>query len=89
MDIIRELTDPMIDFARTNPIAALIVLIILAYLVYRKPVFFLSLLCLGLLIVGVVYIVMEASSSGVSKKERFIHKDMPVENSIGHSGLKF
>jgi ABC-type nitrate/sulfonate/bicarbonate transport system permease component len=60
MNIINELTDPIASFARSNPIVAIVALIVLAFLVYRKPLFFLAIFFLGLLLAGVVYLIMEA-----------------------------
>jgi len=89
MNLISELTDLIVSFARSNPLIALVALIIFAFLVYRKPMFFLAIFCLGLLIAGVVYIIMEASSSGVSEKERLIRKGVPVENAVRYLNMKF
>jgi MFS superfamily sulfate permease-like transporter len=89
MNIINDFTDLFASFARANPLITLIALIILAFLIYRKPMFFLSIFFLGLLLAAVVYIVLEASSPGVSQKERLIRKGIPAENIFRPSGIVF
>ena len=88
-DIINELTGIVSDFARTNPLIVLGVLAVIAFLIYRKPMFFLAVFGLALLLAAVVYIIMDMSSSGVSKKQRMIHREMPAENIFRPSGLMF
>jgi hypothetical protein len=85
--IINELTGIVSDFARTNPLLFFAALAIIAFLVYRKPMFFLIVFGLGLLLVAVVYIIMDMSSAGVSKKQRLLNKDLPAENIFGPPGL--
>jgi Ca2+/Na+ antiporter len=87
-NIINDISGFVASFARSNPTVFFGVLAILVFLVYRRPKFFLAVLFLGLLLAGVVYIIMEAASSGVSKKERLIHKDAPAENIFRPPDLK-
>ena len=86
-DIIHELTGIVSDFARTNPLVFFVALAVVAFFIYRKPVFFLAVFCLGLLVAAVVYIILDMSSAGVSKKKELIHKDAPVENIFRPPGL--
>ncbi len=79
-DFISDLTEAVVFFARAYPLIFLGARALLAFLIYRKPMFFLVALCLGLLLVGVVYIIMDTASSGVSKKERLIHQEAQPEN---------
>lgn len=88
-DIISELTGVASDFARTNPLIFFGALAVIAFLIYRKPMFFLAVFALVLVLAVVVYMIMEISSSGVSKKERMIRKEMPVENIFRPPGLSF
>jgi len=87
-NIINELTGIVSDFARTNPLIFFGALAIIAFLIYRKPMFFLALFGLGLLLATVIYIIMDMASSGMSKKQKMIHKEIPVENVFRPPGLK-
>jgi ABC-type proline/glycine betaine transport system permease subunit len=87
MDVINELTAQIVSFAQSNPVIALVAVIILAFLIYRKPLLSLAIFCLILILVGVFYVIMDASSSGVSQKERMIHREAVPENISRTSGL--
>ncbi len=87
-DFISDLAEAVALFARAYPLIFLGALALLAFLIYRKPMFFLVVLCLGLLLVGVVYIIMDTASSGVSKKERLIHQGAPAENIFRPPGFR-
>lgn len=78
--VINELTGIVSDFAQTNPLIFFGALTVIAFLIYRKPMFFLILFGLGLLLTAVVYIIMEMASSGMSKKQQMIHEEKPIEN---------
>ncbi len=87
-DIINELTGVVFDFARTNPLIFFVALAIIVFLIYRKPLFFLTIFGLGLILALVVYLIMDMAASGVSKKQQMIHKEVaPVENIFRPSGL--
>ncbi len=87
-DIISGLTGFVSEFARANPLVFFGALAIIAFLIYRKPMFFLAVFGLGLLLAAVVYIIMDMASSGVSKKQQMIHKEVPVDNIFRPPGLK-
>ena len=76
-NVMNDMTGAIASFARSSPLIGVVVLIFLAFLIYRKPVFFLAMFFLGLLLAGVLYIIMNASTSGVAKKERLIQKGAP------------
>ena len=80
--IINDLTGQISDFAQAKPFISFAVLLILAYLMYRKPLFFFSVFILGLILVGVLYLIMSMSSAGITQKEKLIHKGMERENSF-------
>lgn len=81
-DIINELTGIVSQFARTNPLIFFGALAVIAFLIYRKPMLFLAVFGLGLILASVVYIIMDMASSGVSKKQHMIHKDLPPAENI-------
>ncbi len=73
-EIINSITGPVAEFAHSNPFIALVALLFIGFLIYRRPVFYLGLLCLGLILVLVFYAVMQMSGSGTSQKEHLINK---------------
>jgi hypothetical protein len=73
-DIISAFTSPVISFAQSNPLIATAAAVFLAFLIYRRPFFFLLMFLIGLLVVGALYVIISASSSGVSVKERMINE---------------
>jgi len=85
--IINDLIAGISDFAHAQPIIAFAVLLILAYLLYRKPLFFFSVFMLALILVGVLYLIFSMSTPGVSQKEKLIKKDRVPENSFRPPGM--
>jgi len=86
-EIINNLTGTVLGLAHANPLIALAVLLIVAYLIYRKPVFFFSVFMLGLILAGVLYMIMSMSTSGMSQKEKLIHEGKEPENSLRLPGM--
>ena len=85
--IINNLTGWISEFAKAQPLIAVAVLLVLAYLMYRKPLFFFSVLILGLLLAGVLYVILSMSAPGVSQKEKLIQKGRVPENSFRLSDM--
>jgi len=85
--IINNLTGLISDFVHANPIIALAALLIIAYLIYRKPLFFIFIFILALILVGVLYLILSMSSPGVSQKEKLIKKGMEPENCFRPPGM--
>lgn len=85
--IIKDLTGVISEFAKAQPLIAVAVLLILAYLMYRKPLFFFSVLMLGLLLAGILYVILSMSAPGVSQKEKLIQKGSVPENSFRPPGM--
>ena len=85
--IINDLTGPILGLAQANPRIALAVLLILAYLVYRKPVFFSSIFILGLILVVVLYLIIGISNPGVSEKEKMLKQERKPEISLRLPGI--
>ncbi len=86
-EIIKDITGFIASFASSNPVIFYGALAILALLIYRSPKFFLIVLSIALLVAGVIYIIMEMASSGVSEKRRLIDRKSPVENVCRLPGL--
>lgn len=82
-DIVDDVIGFGTSFASSNPVIFFLALAVLAFLIYRRPKFFFTVLFLGFLLMGVVYLILNAASSGVSKKELLIHKGAPAEDVSG------
>ncbi|MGA1869816.1 MAG: hypothetical protein ACMUJM_14875 [bacterium] len=70
-----EVLHIIITFFQNNLIITIAVSIVLVFLLFRKPKLFFSLLFLGLLLVGMLYLVLDISSTGKSHKNKLIHQD--------------
>ncbi len=78
--IISNMDGQIASLVRSNPFIAVVALIVLAFFIYRRPKFFLTLFLIGVLIMGVFYVVSSLSTSGSAKKERLIEKSAPEES---------
>ena len=85
--IINDLIGRISDFAQAKPLIALTILLIFAYLIYRKPLFFFSVFILGLLLAGVLYLILSVSTPGISQKQKMIQKGGEPENSFRPPGM--
>jgi ABC-type polysaccharide/polyol phosphate export permease len=85
-DAISELTGVVSSFAQSQPLITVFILLVIAFFTYRKPVFFVSVLTLGLIVAGTFYFIMSMSNPGVSKKGELIKKSVP-ENLSRPSGI--
>ena len=68
-------TDGIVAFAQNNPIIVIVLAVGALFFVYRKPKLFFSLLGLGLLLVGLFYLVMSISGQGSEKKKALTHEE--------------
>ena len=65
----------IVSFVQNNPIIAIVIMLGLLFFVYRKPKLFFSLLGLGLLLVGLIYLIMNLSGSGSEKKKALMPQE--------------
>ena len=66
----------MVSFAQNHAIlVALIIILGLILLMVRRPKLFFSLVGLGLLLAGLVYMIMSISGSGSEQKKKMIHEE--------------
>lgn len=86
--IVYELTARISTFAQTDPLIALGGLLVLAYLMYRKPLLFFSVFMLGVVLVGVLYLILSMSAPGASQKEKLLQKGSGPENSFRTPGMR-
>ncbi len=79
-DIISDIVVFFSSFAESSPVIFYGGLAIIAFLIYRRPMFFLITLTIALLIAGVLYMIMEMASPSMSKKRQMIDQKAPAEN---------
>ncbi len=71
-----EIINSIISFFQANLIIATAFAILLIVLLWRKPKLFFLILFIVLLLSGVLYMILDVSSTGVYHKENLIHKEM-------------
>ncbi len=71
-----EIINNIITYLQTNIPIAIAAALLLVYLLFRKPKFFLTVFFIALLLAGLVYLVLELSSIGVSHKKVLINKGL-------------
>ena len=71
-----EIINGIISFFQANPIIATAVAILLIFLLWRKPKLFFIILLIALLLSGVLYMILDVSSTGVYHKENLIQKEI-------------
>ena len=65
------------DFLLANPVVAVIVALVLIFLLYRKPKLFFLIFVILVVLAGVLYVILDVASTGVSQKERLIDREVP------------
>jgi multisubunit Na+/H+ antiporter MnhB subunit len=66
--------DGIVSFAQNHAIIAIVIVLGLIFLMIRKPKLAFSLLVLGLILVGLFYLVMNIASSGSEKKSKLLEE---------------
>ncbi len=67
--------DSIVSFIQSNPVIVIVIALGLLFFIYRKPKLFFSLLGLGLLLAGLLYLIMNLASSGSEKKKSLTHEE--------------
>ncbi len=67
--------NPMVSLARTHAIIVILIVLGLILFMVRKPKLFFSLIGLGLLLAGLVYLILTISGSGSEQKNKMIHEE--------------
>jgi len=70
----------IVSFAQNNPIIAIVFVLGLLFFIYRKPKLFFSLLGLGLLLAGLLYLITNIAGSGSEKKKALTHQEEQSDN---------
>ena len=65
----------MAAFAQNHAIIVILIVLGLIVFMVRKPKLFFSLIGLGLLLAGLIYLILIISGSGSEQKEKMIHKE--------------
>ncbi len=65
----------MVSLAQTHIIIAILIALGLIIFMARKPKLFFSLIGLGLLLAGLVYLIITLSGSGSEQKKKMIHEE--------------
>lgn len=76
-----DITKSISSVATGNPVVAVIIGIIILIIMFRKPKLFFGLLGLGLILAFIWYMIMSMASSGLSQKDKLLHKqEKQLEN---------
>jgi multisubunit Na+/H+ antiporter MnhC subunit len=78
MDFSRSV-EGIVSFAQKNPIIVIVLVLGLLFFMYRKPKLFFSLLGLGLLLAGLLYLIMNIAGSGSEKRKALTHEEEQSE----------
>jgi hypothetical protein len=72
------LIDSIITFFQEHLLFTLAFAIVLLFLLFRKPKVFLTISAIVLLLLGILYLISDVSSTGVTYKEKLISKSVDV-----------
>ena len=72
--------DSIVSFAQNNPIIVIVLVLGFLFFVYRKPKLFFTLLGLGLLLAGLLYLITTMAGSGSEKKKALTHQEEQSDN---------
>jgi multisubunit Na+/H+ antiporter MnhC subunit len=67
--------DPMVSFAQPHTIIIILIVLGLIIFMIQKPKLFFSLIGLGLLLAGLVYVILTISGSGSEQKKKMMHEE--------------
>ncbi len=67
--------DSIVSFIQNNPVIVIVIALGLLFFIYRKPKLFFSLLGLGLVLAGLLYLIMNLAGSGSEKKKSLTHEE--------------
>lgn len=67
----------IIAFFEANLVITVITALVLLFLLFRKPKLFFIIFMILVLLTGILYIIMDVSTTGVSHKEKLLNKELP------------
>jgi len=65
----------MASLTQTHAIIVIVIVVGLILFIVRKPKLFFSLIGLGLLLAGLVYLILTISDSGSEQKNKMVHEE--------------
>ncbi len=65
----------MVSMTQTHAIIVILIVLGLILFIVRRPKLFFSLIGLGLLLAGLVYLILSISGSGSEQKRKMIHEE--------------
>jgi hypothetical protein len=68
-------TDSIVSSAQSHPIIAIALALCFLFLMYRRPKFFLGVLVLGVILLGVYYMITSMASSGSQHKKNLLFQE--------------
>lgn len=71
-----EIVKNIITFFQTNILVAVVVAILILYLLIRRTKFFLTIFFIVMFLAGLLYMMSNLSTTGVSHKKALIQKDI-------------
>jgi hypothetical protein len=72
--IFTDLVDTLITFFQNNLIVSIAISLILLFLLFRRTKLFLVIVIFASLLAGTLYVISSVSSTGLSHKDKLIHK---------------
>ena len=67
--------DGIVSFAQSHTVIVIVLALGLLYLMLRKPKLFFSILLLGLILAGLLYIIMGIAGSGSKQERKLMHEE--------------
>jgi hypothetical protein len=64
------------SFFKDNPLVAALAALVLIFLIFRRPRLVMTVILMGLLVSGVLYLVLSMSSAGVEQKQKLIERSV-------------
>jgi len=69
-----EITNSLMSSSKEYPIVAIILVVFLLFLIFRRPQLFLLLSLLGLILAATLYLISDIASTGKATKAKMIEK---------------
>ena len=74
-----QFMDGIVSFAQNHTIIVIVLALVLLYFMYRKPKVFFGILLLGLILVGLFYMIMSIADPAKGQKKKLIHEEKQVD----------
>jgi len=74
-----QFMDTILSFAQNHTIIVIVLALGLLYLMVRKPKVFFGILLLGLILLGLFYMIMSVADPAKEQKKKLIHEEKQVD----------